>query len=74
MNVYTYTQARQNLASVLDKAQAEGEVVIKRRGGAIFVVKAQKQHIKKSPFDIKGVNAGIGVKTILECIEDGRRK
>jgi prevent-host-death family protein len=74
MNVYTYTQARQNLASVLDKAQTEGEVLIKRRGGGIFIVKSQKQSQKKSPFDIKGVDARIGVKAILKCIEAGRRK
>ena len=74
MNVYTYTQARQNLASVLNKAETDGEVVIKRRDGRIFVVKSQKKTLKTSPLDVKGVDLNIGVSTILECIEEGRRK
>lgn len=36
MNVYTYSEARQNLASVLDEAEREGEVRITRRDGRSF--------------------------------------
>jgi hypothetical protein len=39
MNVYTYTEARQNLASLLDQAVRDGEVRIKRKDGQIFVQK-----------------------------------
>jgi PHD/YefM family antitoxin component YafN of YafNO toxin-antitoxin module len=31
MNVYTYTEARQNLATLLEKALREGEVLIRRK-------------------------------------------
>jgi PHD/YefM family antitoxin component YafN of YafNO toxin-antitoxin module len=41
MNVYTYTEARQNLASLLDQAAREGEVRIKRKDGQVFVIKLQ---------------------------------
>jgi hypothetical protein len=41
--VYTYSEARQNLASLLEKAAKEGEVRIKRKDGQIFVVKPQPQ-------------------------------
>lgn len=34
MNVYTFSEARQNLASVLDEAQRKGAVRIKRRDGS----------------------------------------
>ncbi len=41
MNVYTYSEARQNLASLLDQAVREGEVRIRRKDGQIFVIKVQ---------------------------------
>jgi antitoxin (DNA-binding transcriptional repressor) of toxin-antitoxin stability system len=36
MNVYTYSEARQRLSSVLDSAKASGEVLIRRKDGATF--------------------------------------
>jgi len=39
MRVYSCSQARQNLASLLDQAATEGEVRIKRKDGQMFVVK-----------------------------------
>ena len=38
MRVYTYSEARQNLASVLDVAQRDGAVRIRRRDGQSFVL------------------------------------
>ena len=34
MNVYTYSEARQKLASVLDTAESTGKVLIRRKDGA----------------------------------------
>lgn len=39
MKVYTYSQARQKLAKLLDDASGEGQVQIKRRDGQTFVIK-----------------------------------
>ena len=71
MNVYTYTEARQKLAKLLDQAAEEGEVRIKRKDGRVFVVKLQRR--EKSPLDIEGVDLGLSTKEILEYIEEGRR-
>ena len=71
MNVYTYTEARQNLASLLDQAAQEGEVRIKRKDGDIFVVKFQPS--TKSPFEVKGTNLGITTQEILGFIDEGRK-
>jgi PHD/YefM family antitoxin component YafN of YafNO toxin-antitoxin module len=71
MNVYTYTEARQKLAKLLDQAAEEGEVRIKRKDGRVFVVKLQRR--EKSPLDIEGVDLGLSAKEILEYIEEGRR-
>ncbi len=46
MVVYTYSEARQKLASLLDQVLLEGEVRIKRRDGQVFIIKpaAERSH------------------------------
>jgi PHD/YefM family antitoxin component YafN of YafNO toxin-antitoxin module len=39
MRVYTYSEARRKLASLLEQAVKEGEVKIKRRDGQTFVIR-----------------------------------
>ncbi len=41
--IYTYTEARQNLATLLNRAALEGEVRIKRRDGRVFVVRPEER-------------------------------
>ncbi len=48
--VYTYTEARQNLARLLDKAVAEGEVRIRRRDGQILILRPDTR--TGSPLDV----------------------
>jgi PHD/YefM family antitoxin component YafN of YafNO toxin-antitoxin module len=38
MRVYTFSEARQNFASLLEKAEKEGVVLIKRKDGSLFRV------------------------------------
>ncbi|MCU0523144.1 MAG: type II toxin-antitoxin system Phd/YefM family antitoxin, partial [Anaerolineae bacterium] len=38
MEVYTYSEARRNLATLLDRALQQGGVLITRRDGQVFVV------------------------------------
>ena len=71
MNVYTYTEARQNLASILDQAAREGEVRIKRKDGQVFVIKLQRS--TKSPLEVEGIDLGITTQEIVDFIDDGRR-
>lgn len=71
MNVYTYSEARQNLSSILDQAARDGEVRIRRKDGKIFVIRLQPK--EKSPFDVKGINLEISTREILDFIEEGRR-
>jgi len=71
MNVYTYTEARQNLASLLDQAAREGEVRIKRKDGQVFVLKLLQK--EESPLDIKGIELGISTNEILGFIAEGRK-
>lgn len=71
MKTYTFTEAREKLASVLDEAASKGEVRIKRRDGRVFVIRLQKQ--PGSPLDVEGLNLNLSRQEILESIAEGRR-
>jgi len=68
---YTYSEARQRFASILDKARREGAVRIRRRDGQIFVIRPQRT--SKSPLDVRGINLRISRDEILETVRAGRR-
>lgn len=42
---YTYSEARQNLAAVLEQAAREGEVRIRRWDGRIFVLRPDRRRL-----------------------------
>jgi len=71
MNTYTYTEARQKLASLLEQAAKYGEVRIKRRDGQVFVIKPQKR--KGSPLEVEGIKTKLSRQEILQSIEEGRK-
>lgn len=71
MKVYTYSEARQRLADVLNTAKNE-EVVIKRRGGEIFSIIFKKS--TKSPFDVPGIKTKATTKDILEAVRESRER
>lgn len=71
MNTYTFTEAREKLASLLDQAAREGEVRIKRRDGKVFVIRLQKR--TDSPLNVKGLDLNLSRAEILESIAEGRR-
>jgi hypothetical protein len=72
MRVYTYSEARQNLASLLDQADKEGEVRIKRQDGQIYVIKPQPR--ASSPLDVAGVNIDLDTAEIVALIREGRER
>ena len=59
MLVITYSEARQNFASVLDKSKNEGAVLVKRADGSVFRISPELSNESpfariKTLFDIKG--------------------
>ena len=70
MTIFTYSEARQKLASLLDIARAEGEVLIRRKDGQIFSMKPEKS--KKSPLAVKGIRPFITTKELVEVIREQR--
>jgi antitoxin (DNA-binding transcriptional repressor) of toxin-antitoxin stability system len=71
MNIYTYSEARQKLSSVLDSAKKSGKVLIKRKDGSIFSLSPEIQ--SESPLDIKGIKTDITTKEIISFIRESRR-
>jgi PHD/YefM family antitoxin component YafN of YafNO toxin-antitoxin module len=72
MQSYTYSEARQKLAMLLDKAKKEGKVIIKRKDGSTFELKSITE--KKSPLDVKGVNANLEKEEILDILREIRSR
>jgi antitoxin (DNA-binding transcriptional repressor) of toxin-antitoxin stability system len=72
MNTYTYSEARQRLAAVLDKAKKEGKVLIKRKDGSVFELKALQKN--KSPLDVKGININLNKEEIIDILKEVRER
>lgn len=73
MKIYTYSQARQRLASLLNQARREGEVRIRRRDGQEFVLQpATAVRASGSPLDVPGVTVPATTKDIIGAIRESR--
>jgi len=70
MNVYTYSEARQQLSSVLDSAKKTGKVLIRRQDGSTFSLTPEIE--TKSPLDIKGVNTDITTTEVVSFVRESR--
>ena len=71
MIVYTYSEARQKLAKLLEQASSVGEVRIRRKDGQTFVIKPEP--VKGSPLDVEGIDLGVTTSEIIKFIHEGRR-
>jgi hypothetical protein len=72
MNVYTFSEARQKLASVLDEAQRKGAVRIKRRDGSEFEIAPVRS--QASPLDVEGVDLGLSAEEIVSALRETRAR
>ena len=69
MDVYTYSNARQNLASVLDQAKKTGKVLIKRRDGSLFsLIPEEKKPV--SPLDVEGLDSRMKRDELLDILRE----
>lgn len=73
MKSYTYSEARQNFAAILEQARRDGAVRIHRRDGQSFVLMPEQR--TTSPLDIAGVTPAKAISRddILISIREGRR-
>ena len=57
MQVYTYSEARQKLAVILDQAENSGKVIIRRKDVGTFALVPEK--VASSPLDVPSIKANI---------------
>jgi antitoxin (DNA-binding transcriptional repressor) of toxin-antitoxin stability system len=72
MKVYTYSEARQRLARLLDEARQGGEIRIKRRDGSEFALRPVLSDA--SPLDVPGVDTDLSREEILSAIRESRER
>jgi len=74
MQIYTYSEARQKLASVLDKAESTGKVIIRRKDGRTFALIPEQT--RRSPLDVPSIRATISTEELVDIVrkERGRKR
>ncbi len=72
MDVYTYTEARQHLSSLLDEAESTGKVIIRRKDGRRYAVVPELP--PASPLDIPTVKTNLSVKEVVKLVRRQRRR
>ena len=70
MQVFTYSEARQNLSKLLKLAQKE-EIEIRRRDGALFSLTSKKKKLS-SPFDVPGIKTKATTQDIIDAVRESR--
>ena len=72
MKVYTYSEARRRLSSLLDEALKGGQVRIRRRDGDEFIVTPAR--LSGSPLDVEGANLDWSREEIVAAVREGRER
>ena len=72
MQIFTYSEARQKLAIVLDQAENSGKVLIRRKDGRTFAL--VPENITLSPLDVPTIKANISTKELIDIIREGRER
>jgi len=73
MKSYSYSEARGNFATVLDEAQRDGAVEIRRRDGTVFRILPLRKS-KTSPLDVKGVKLAVSAADLVAIVREGRER
>tara|TARA_R110002124_G_scaffold134495_3_gene297261 strand:+ start:152 stop:373 length:222 start_codon:yes stop_codon:yes gene_type:complete len=72
MKVYTYSQARQKLAKILDELDQNEKAIIQRRDARSYVLKSIKE--TKSPLDVKSVDVDLSISEVNEIVCEYRER
>jgi hypothetical protein len=73
MQVYTYSEARQKLAFVLEQAENTGKVLIRRKDGRTFLLTPLKP-TNVSPLNVSTIEADVTTKEIVNFVREGRER
>ena len=73
MTTYSYSEARERLSVLLERALAEGQVKLRSRDGRVFIIRPERPS-KTSPFDVRSVKLPISKADILDAIRESRAR
>ena len=73
MQVYTYSEARQKLALLLEQAENTGKVLIRRKDGTIFSLVPENK-APSSPLDVPSIKAALTTDELVSLIREGRER
>jgi antitoxin Phd len=73
MKAYTYSEARENFASVLQEAERDGAVEIRRRDGAVFRLSPAPKS-RSSPLDVPGVKLRVSTDDLVTLVREERER
>ena len=72
MTTFTFSEARQRFAAVLEKAKSEGRVLVKRKDGTVFMIQPVER--PESPLDVEGVNLRLTAEEIVGMVREIRKR
>ena len=72
MTVYTFSEARQKFASLLERARRDGAVRVRRRDGQIFLI--QPERSPRSPLDVAGIETDLSRDEIVDLVRETRQR
>jgi len=72
MTTFTFSEARQKFAAVLEKAKSEGRVLVRRKDGTVFMIQPVER--PESPLDVEGVNLKLTADEIVGIVREIRRR
>ena len=73
MKAYTYSEARENFATVLEEAERDGAVEIRSRDGAVFRLSPAPKS-KSSPLEVPGVKLNVKAEDLIAAVREGRER
>lgn len=72
MTVYTFSEARQKFAALLERARREGAVRVKRRDGQVFLIQPERSN--RSPLEVAGIDSDVSGEEIVEMVREMRQR
>lgn len=74
--IYTATQLRKELPTLLQKALKSGQIQFKTRDGQVFVIRplTPAKNVKLSPLDVRGIKLAVSKEDILQSIRESRER
>lgn len=74
MKVYTFSQARQNFATLLDEAQKDGAVRVTRRDGRVFTIQPVQEAPSPLAVESVAVKAKLNRSEIVSAVRESRER